>query len=83
MNRMQLAELLRYASPYSILVVAWRNKIIELKVPFRVQLKHDVGDLIKGKIEEVQLVKLSTSLKTVFVIKGQPYYYFHFNILVT
>jgi hypothetical protein len=82
MKKNEMAELLKYASPYSILVVTYRNKIIELKVPFRVQIKNDVGNLIKGKIEEVELVKLSTNLKTVFVIKGDAYYYHWFNILI-
>ncbi len=82
MNEKQMAELLKYASPYSILVVTYRNKIIELKVPFRVQLKNNVGNLLKGKIEEVELVKLSTNLKTVFIIREEAYYYYHFNILL-
>lgn len=82
MNKIQIGELLKYSSPYSILVVTYRNKIIELKVPFRVQIKNDVGNLEKGKIEEVELVKLSTNLKTVFVIKGKAYYYHWFNILI-
>ena len=77
-----MAELLKYASPYSILVVTYRNKIIELKVPFRVLLKKDVGNLVKGKIEEVELVKLSTNLKTVFIINEEAYYYHWFNILI-
>ena len=82
MNEKQMAELLKYASPYSILVVNYLNKIIELKVPFRVQLKNDVGNLTKGKIEEVELVKLSTNLKTVFMIDDKAYYFYHFNILL-
>ena len=82
MDNKKLAELLKYASPYSILVVTYRNKIIELKVPFRVLLKNDVGNLVKGKIEEVELVKLSTNLKTVFIINEEAYYYHWFNILI-
>ena len=82
MNRMQLAELLKYASPLSILVVTYQNKIIELKCPFRAELKNDIGILQKGKIELVEMVKISTSLITVFIIKGEAYYYYHFNILI-
>jgi hypothetical protein len=82
MTERQMAELLKYASPYSILVVTYRNKIMELKVPFRVKLKHKIGDLIKGRIEEVELVKLSSNLKTVFIIREEAYYYYHFNILI-
>lgn len=82
MNKNEIAELLKYASPYSILVVNYLNKIIELKVPFRVQLKNDVGNLVKGKTEEVELVKLSTNLKIVFMIDDKAYYFYHFNILI-
>lgn len=82
MNHKELAELLKYASPYSILVVNYQNKIMELKCPFKVLVKNEVGKLIKGRIEKVELVKLSTNLKTVFIVKGEAYYYYHFNILI-
>lgn len=77
-----MAELLKYASPYSILVVTYRNKIIELKVPFRVKLKHDIGDLKKKEIVKVDLVKVSTNFLTVFIIKKEAFYYVHFIILI-
>lgn len=82
MNRTQLAELLRYSSPFSVLVVTYQNKIIELKCPFRVEVINNVGNLKRYKIESVEMVKLSTNLKTVFIVKGEAYYYRHFNILI-
>jgi len=82
MNQKELAELLKYASPYSILVINYQNKIMELKCPFRVVVKNDVGILIKSKIELVELVKISKNLKTVFIVKGKAYYYHHFYILI-
>lgn len=82
MTEKQMAELLKYASPYSILVVTYRNKIIELRCPFRVELKHDIGDLNKSEIVIVDLVKMSTNLLTVFIIKNKAFYYFHFLILI-
>jgi len=82
MNRKQLAELLKYASPYSILVVTWQNKIIELKCPFKVEVKNEIGELIVGEVVVVELVKTSTNLKAVFIINGNAYYYFHFIILI-
>ena len=77
-----MAELLKYSSPLSILVVNYQNKIMELQCPFRVEVKNDIGILIRGRIEQVELVKISTALKTVFIIKGEAYYYYHFNILI-
>jgi len=82
MNEKQMGELLKYSSPYSILVVTYHNKIMELKCPFRVILKNDVGALKKGNVVKVNLVKLSTSLKTVFIIREEAYYYHWFNILI-
>ena len=82
MNKKQMAELLKYASPYSILVVTYQDKILELQCPFRVMIKANVGDLKQGNIVNVEMVKLSTKLKTVFKIKGDAYYYWHFNILI-
>lgn len=83
MTPSQWAELLKYSSPKSILVVKGRNEVIELKCPFNVELKYDVGDLKKGEIVEVDLVKLSTNMVTVFIIEDDAYYYYHFNIMVT
>ena len=55
---------------------------MELKCPFKVLVKNEVGKLIKGRIEKVELVKISTNLKTVFIVKGEAYYFHHFNILI-
>ncbi|WP_435136771.1 hypothetical protein [Formosa sp. A9] len=82
MNSKNWAELLKYSSPKKILVVNDKNKIIELTCPFKVEAKHDIADLYKGKIYYVELVKISTSMVTVFIINGEAYYYSHFYILV-
>lgn len=82
MNREQLAELLRYSSPHSIWVATYDNRIIELNCPFWVLVRVDVGVLTKGIREQVEMVKLSFELKTVFVVRGKPYYYWHFEILL-
>lgn len=82
MTSMDYAELLRYSSPHSILVVSWDNKLIEIYCPFRVHVICDVGELLKGDNASVSLVKLSTNLKTVFVIDDNAYYYFYFDILI-
>ena len=82
MSPNEWAELLRYSSPYSILVVKDKNEIVELHCPFKVELKHDIGGLLKGSIQSVEMVKLSTQKLTVFIIEGNAYYYYHFNILI-
>lgn len=82
MNPKEWAELLRYSSPYSILVVKDKNEIVELRCPFKVEVKNNVGPLPKGSKQTVDMVKLSTKMITVFIIEGNAYYYYHFNILV-
>ena len=82
MNPKEWAELLRYSSPYSILVIKDRNEIVEILCPFEVELKHNVGVLIKGTRHSVDMVKLSVKMITVFVINDDAYYYYHFNILI-
>ena len=82
MDSEQWAELLRYASPRSIWVVTWQNRIIELRCPFRVEVKEDIGVLKKNIVVPVSLVKISTAMITVFIIEDQAYYYYHFNILI-
>lgn len=82
MNEKDLVELLKYSSPYSILVVNQDNMLVELFVPFDVYIKHGIGDLIQGNNASVSMIKLSTNLKTVFVINDNAYYYFYFDILI-
>lgn len=82
MNNRELGELLKYSSPYSILVVTYQKKLIELYCPFKVKIKQDIGDLKIGGIVEVRMVKLATNLKTVFIIENKAYYYYYFDILI-
>lgn len=81
MDRKEVAEIFKYCSPNSLLVVTYYNKLIELFCPIKVKVKADVGDLKKGKYVLVEAVKLSTNGKTVFIIKGKAYYYYHFDII--
>lgn len=76
------ARLLMFSSPYSILVVKGKNEVVELKCPFLVCVMNDVGILLKNTTHEVEMVKLSTTMITVFIINGDAYYYYHFNIII-
>lgn len=82
MDRKQLAELLRYSSPFSILVVTYKNEIVELSCPFKVEVVSEIGDLKKGEIKSVEMVKLSVTLITVYIVDAQHYYYYHFDIII-
>ena len=82
MNKEHLADLFRYSSPYSILVVTYYNKLIELFCPFPVEVRADIGELKRGETVKVSAVKISTTGKTVFIIEDKAYYYYHFDFII-
>jgi hypothetical protein len=82
MTKKELAELLKYSSPLEIYVITWNNILKRLFCPFRVKVLQDIGALKKGQTVLVQEVKVTFELKTVYIIKNEAYYYYHFDILV-
>ena len=83
MKNRELAELLKYSSSSSILVVTYNNKLIELFCPFHVLGKYKINLIKKNTLYTVSRIKLSSNLKIVFVINDKPYHYYHFDILLT
>ena len=82
MNDKDLVELLKYSSPYTILVVTWENKLLELHCPFKILVKQNIGGLKVGENASVTMVKLSTNLITVFVIDDKAYFFYYFDIMI-
>ena len=82
MKRKHLAELLRYCNPKHLYVVTWNNVLKLLICPFKVKAIYDVASIKKGKIVLVDEVKITMELKTVFIINGKAYFYYHFDILI-
>jgi hypothetical protein len=74
--------LLKYSSPFSILVVTNEDKLIELKCPFKVEVIKSVKNMMSSQVKEVIEVKLSTNNKLVYIIEDKPYYYNYFTILL-
>lgn len=81
MNNKELAELFKYCSPKSILVITWYGKLKTLYCPITVKVVQEVGDFCIGDSAKVEEVKLSSSGKTVFIINNKAYYYYYFEIL--
>ena len=77
-----MAELLKYSSPREIYVITYNNILKRLFCPFRVKVLQDIGALKRGQIVLVNEVKVTLEIKTVFMINGQAYYYYHFDIIV-
>ena len=74
--------LLKYSSPFSILVITKEDKLIELKCPFEVEVIKNVKNMMISQIKEVSQVKLATNNKLVYIIEEKPYYYYYFTILL-
>ncbi len=76
------AFLLKYSSPFSILVITAEDKLIELNCPFKVDVIKNVRNLMVSQTKEVTQVKLASNNKLVYVIENQPYFYYNFNIII-
>jgi hypothetical protein len=82
MDKNELAEQLKYSSSEWLYVVTWNNLLKQLFCPFRVLVMTDIGSLKKGQTVCVEAVKVTMQLKTVFVIGGRAYFYYHFQIMI-
>ncbi len=82
MTKKELAEVLKYTSPNIIYVVTWNNVLKKVFCPFKVMVLQDVGNLKIGDVVLVEAVKVDLSLKTIFMIDNQAYYYHNFHIII-
>ena len=82
MTKKELSDQLKYSSPKELWVITWNNILKRLFCPFKVRVLQDVGLLKREQIVLVSEVKVTTELKTVYMINGQAYYYYHFDVLV-
>lgn len=78
----ELADVLQYSSPKELYVITYYNKLKLISCPFRVKVLANVGMLRKEQFVWVTEVKVTTELKTVFIIDGNAYYYYHFDIIL-
>lgn len=81
MNKNRLFDILRYSRSDEILVVDIKNRVGVLKCPFNVMALEDVGELLKSQIYDVEQIKVTPQLVTLFIIDKKAYYYFHFDII--
>ena len=82
MNKKRLQEILKYSNPKELYIVTWNNFLKQLFCPFRVVVLQDVGELKKNEVYEVEGVMVTMELKTVYLIRGSYFYYYHFDILI-
>ena len=79
MDKHDLAEQLKYSSSEWLYVVTWNNILKQLFCPFKAAVLKSVGSLREGQIVWVEAVKVTMQLKTVFVIDGSAYFFYHFD----
>lgn len=82
MNDKELANLLKYSNPKELYIITWNNLLKMLVCPFDVIVLIDIGALSKGQTVQVDMIKVTYDLKTVYVINGYAYYYCYFDIIV-
>ncbi|WP_051929353.1 hypothetical protein [Flavobacterium sp. 83] len=78
----ELADVLQYSSPKELYVITYYNALKLLICPFKVKVLSNVGMLRRGQLVWVSEVKVTTELKTIFIIKGNAYHYHSFEILI-
>lgn len=81
MSEKELAEILKYSSPKALYIITWNSLLKQLFCPFKVVVKHQIGDLNQGQKVWVDGIKVTVELTTVYIVKGRAYFYHHFEIL--
>jgi hypothetical protein len=81
MNKKEIAEINKYCTPDSILIVTKSRKLIRLFCPFQVKTIRDIGKIKKSDIATVTKIKITQTLQLVYVIEGDNYLYSNFIIL--
>lgn len=81
-NEKILEEIRRFCDPYSIFVI-YKRSLYKVTCPFRVRLLVDVAGWHKGKELWVQRVMVTRSdLQMIYLIGGNGYHYYLFQILL-
>jgi len=78
----ELANILKYCSPKELYVITYYNELKLVLCPFRVLVLKNVGILRKQEKVWVCEVKVTTELKTIFIVNGNAYHYHYFDILI-
>lgn len=80
MNTQEIAEINKYCTPNSILIVTKNKKLVRLFCPFYVKALQDLDFIKKDEIVKVEKVKITERLELVYVISGYNYLYRYFVI---
>ena len=76
-----LKELLKWVSSDSLLVIDKKGALRRIYCPFKAVCLVEFPDINKGEKVAVMAVKLTMSVKEVYIIKGRAYFIIYFRIL--
>jgi len=76
-----LEEIRKYCDPYSILVIADR-KLIRIRCPFRVRVRLEFASWNEGDYVTVEKIMITRDLHMVYIIDGNGYHFYLFQILL-
>lgn len=80
-NEKILDEIRRLCDPYSLLVIHG-NTLEKVTCPFRVRLLADVTGWKKGDEKWVEKVMVTRDLQMIYLIGGNGYHFYMFQILL-
>jgi hypothetical protein len=80
-NEQILEEIRKHCDPYSILVIA-DHRLLRLRCPFKVRVRIDFAGWCKGDTVIVDKIMVTPDLQMVFIIWGNGYHFYLFQILL-
>ena len=80
-NEKYVRELFKTVKTNSILIISGEGKLLRIYCPFKVEVIERLKDLKIGEVFWVEAVKMTLTLKDVYIIKGKAYYVWYFAIL--
>ena len=82
MSNKELIELLKHCSPEIIYIVDQKNRIIELKTPFKLKVLRGIGSLQKGELVSCTRLKITNKGRIVFHVDGKNYHTYYFDVVL-
>lgn len=76
-----LEEIRKYCDPYSILVIADR-RLVRVRCPFKAKVRLEFAGWDAGDIVKVERVMITRDLLMVYIIGGNGYHFYLFQILL-
>lgn len=80
-NERYIKALFKHVGTDSVLFIDKRGKLARLYCPFEVIVVGLLPDMQVGDVVWVEAVKMTVTLKDVFIVKGKAYYVWNFRVV--